>query len=436
MRLRSLMTFVGWYGVLVAPLCAGAPDVGRPALVREVLDGKRQEARASWWGFEPHDSTEFLQNALHSNVKRLIVDRQASAWVTRPLSGVSDQEIVFEAGTELVALKGAFQAKGDCLLSFRECHHVTVRGAAEAGRSAARLRMQKADYQSDAYAKSEWRHGLVFSGCRDVLVQDLTIEQTGGDGIYLGASSKTGSNRNVVIRRVDCHANHRQGISVISAENLLIEDCRLRHTQGTAPQAGIDFEPNHWTDVLVHCVVRRCLAEGNSGTGYQICPQYLSGRSKPMSIYLEDCVSRNNGQHGVHMCTAQQDAPGGLLHITGFVSEDDGMAGLSCQFNPWDAVRIEVIDSVLRDCARQDSFFPPIFVQSVNSGERPGGNIHFQRVLVEDDLDRPFFRISDPKGNGLKDVTGQIILERCGQKETIVVDDAWLRKISGGSSRP
>ncbi len=155
-----------------------------------------------------------------------------------------------------------------------------------------------------------------------------------------------------------------------------------------------------------------------------------------MSIYLEDCVSRNNKQHGIHMCTAQQDAPGGLLRITRFVSENDGMAGLSSQFNPWDAVRIEVIDSVLRDCARQDSFFPPIFVQGVHSDERPGGNIHFTRVVVKDDIDRPFFRISDSKGNGLKDVTGQITLERNGQMQTIVVDDAWLAEIGGGGARP
>lgn len=94
-----------------------------------------------------------------------------------------------------------------------------------------------------------------------------------------------------------------------------------------------------------------------------------------------------------------------------------------------------MIDSVLRDCARQDGFFPPIFVQGVHSDDRPGGNIHFTRVVVQDDIDRPFLRISDPKGNGLKDVTGQIILVRNGQTETILVDDAWLAE-TGGRARP
>ena len=96
-------------------------------------------------------------------------------------------------------------------------------------------------------------------------VEDLRIEKTGGDGIYLGTAPDKIPNRNVLIRGVDCNANNRQGISVISAENLLIDSCQLRNTAGTAPQAGIDFEPNDPTDVLLNCVVRNCTASGNAG---------------------------------------------------------------------------------------------------------------------------------------------------------------------------
>ena len=277
----------------------------KPELVREVLAGKRREARASWWGFDPTDSTAHLQEAINSKVKRLIVDRQTSPWITRPLTGVSNQEIVFEAGTELVAMKGAFQGKSDCLLSFRECKNVVLRSEqtdapqTDGDDQPARIRMHKQDYQSAAYGHSEWRHGVAFFGCRNVLVQDLTIEQTGGDAIYLGAAKQHTPNRQVKIRRVDCNANHRQGISVISAEDLLIEDCRLRNTDGTAPQAGIDFEPNHPMDSLLRCMVRRCTAEHNAGTGFQICPQFLTNRSTPFSIHVDQCVSRGNQQHAI-----------------------------------------------------------------------------------------------------------------------------------------
>ena len=172
-------------------------------------------------------------------------------------------------------------------------------------RPTARTTLADANEKRNSRIFSDFAHGLNFLGCRKVRVQDLTIEQTGGDGIYLGTSENKSPNVNVVIRRVDCNDNHRQGISIISAEDLLIEDCLLRNTDGTDPKAGIDFEPNDPSDSLVNCVLRGCIAENNAGTGFQICPQSLSSRSKPISIYLKNCVSRNNKQHGIP-CSSDQ----------------------------------------------------------------------------------------------------------------------------------
>ena len=402
--------------------------------MREVLDGKRSTARVSWWGFAAADSTKFLQDAINSRVKTLIIDRRESAWITRPLTGVSNQKIIFEPGAELVALRGAYHPKGDCVLSFLRCTNVTIRGEKKDGGKSARIRMHKSDYQSRPYAKSEWRHGLSFSGCRDVLVQDLTIEKTGGDGIYLGTASDREPNVNVVIRRVACVDNHRQGISVISAVNLLIEDCVLRGTRGTAPQAGIDFEPNQPGECLINCRMRNCLAENNAGTGYQICPQAMHRRSQPISIYLEDCVSRSNQLHAVHVISAREDAPGGRLRITRLLAEYDALAGLFVQFNPYDALRIEMKRSAVRHCARNNNFFSPLSVQGVRSDSRPAGNIHFDRVTVQDDIDRPWLKISDRQGNGVRDITGTVILERNRQRKTITVDDARLREMSAIAS--
>lgn len=427
------MTVIGWMksvctaccGLLCIPIAAGAETVARPDYVQEVLDGRRNEARASWWGFDAKDSTAFLQKAIHSKVRKLIIDRQESAWITRPLTGVSHQEIVLESGTELLALKGAFRSKSDCLLSFQECENVTLRGERKAGKPA-RIRMHKRDYQSADYEKSEWRHGLSFSGCRNVLIEDLAIEETGGDGIYLGTTQNKTPNRNVVIRRVDCNGNHRQGISVISVEKLLVEDCLLRNTEGTPPQSGIDFEPNHPADLLANCIVRNCVVESNAGRGFEICPQFMNSRSKPITIDLENCVSRSNSMHAIHVCNAPKDPPVGHLRVTRFVSENDGMAGLSVQFNPYDAIRIDLEDMVIRDSAKKDAFFPPIYIQGVEPDSRPAGNIHFKRVTIKDDIDRPFIKIADKKKNGLKDITGEIILERNGKKETIDVE-TWLK---------
>jgi hypothetical protein len=159
----------------------------------------------------------------------------------------------------------------------------------------------------------------------------------------------------------------------------------------------------------------------------------MHSRSKPISIYLEHCVSRSNRLHAVHVISAREDAPGGLLQITHFLSEYDALAGLFVQFNPYDALRIYMKRSALQHSARNSKFFTPLFVQGVCSGSRPAGNIHFDRVTVQDEIDRPCFKISDRQGNGVRDITGTVILEHDGQRRTITIDDAWLREMSAAT---
>ena len=71
-------------------------NVKSPEAVNEVLEGKRSEANAAWWGFDEIDATESIQLAIISGAKRVIVPNMTKAWVVRPIKLVSDQEIVLE----------------------------------------------------------------------------------------------------------------------------------------------------------------------------------------------------------------------------------------------------------------------------------------------------------------------------------------------------
>ena len=271
-------------GTALVALFAGAEP--RPDLVTKVQSGELKEARASWWGFDREDATKFLQAAIDSRVPRLIVDRMESPWVVLPLQGVSNQELVLEEGAEIRAKRGEYKAKGACLLTYRGCENVTVTGYRAA------LRMWHEDYMKEPYEKSEWRHALSILGCSNVVVRGLTVASSGGDGIYLGAAGKgPRKNTDVVIRDVLCHDNHRQGISVITAENLLIENTVMRETHGTPPAAGIDFEPNHPEEVLKNCVMRNCLTVNNEGNGYTTWAGQLNSTSEPIDLRFENCTS-------------------------------------------------------------------------------------------------------------------------------------------------
>lgn len=401
----------------------------RADLVKEVEAGKRKEAKLSWWGYDKQDSTDIIQRAIKSGVAKLYIDAQDTPWYTRPLEGVSNQQIIFERGAEIAALPGAYERLGDCLLTYSSCSNVVIRGPIGDKGKTARFSMRKADYQSSNYEKSEWRHGLAILACKNVLIQDIAIERTGGDGIYLGAAYGKGPNDGITIRRVDCNENHRQGISVITANNLLIEDCLLRNTSGTAPEAGIDYEPNGVNEVLSNCVIRRCIAEGNKGSGYLICPQAMNPTSKPISIIIDRCVAKKNHQHALQVCSKPQASVSGVISIRRFEGSNDQMAGLAVQFS-YPRLKIELTDVEFRNEGVHEDFFTPIYLQDVGTDSRALSSVVLKRVTVFDDVERSVIWERSYMGTGADDVTGDITLIRKGRKSRLTVNRKLLRQIS------
>ena len=102
--------------------------------------------KASRFGFDPVDSTAILQTALKSGAERIIIDKQASPWLTGMLKGVSNVEIVFEPGAVVAAKPGAFANRLDRLLTFRGCSNVVVRGGT--------LRMNRDEYRDSKRGSS------------------------------------------------------------------------------------------------------------------------------------------------------------------------------------------------------------------------------------------------------------------------------------------
>ena len=146
--------------------------------------------------------------------------------------------------------------------------------------------------------------GLQLMGCRNVSVTGLNISSTGGDGIYVAGwghhiNLPNGSrlfvstrqhSANITVRGVHCHDNYRQvtdplpppllgrlqsegafcplqlwrrlsvafhpcidrlqGMSIISVVGMRVSDSTFSGTNGTAPQFGIDMEPNRVLDSL------------------------------------------------------------------------------------------------------------------------------------------------------------------------------------------
>ena len=401
------------------PLCAR-----NEAAVQQVASGERTMASAAWWGFNAEDVTDALQAALDSKAKTLIIPYMGEAWIVRPLRLHGDQEIIFEPGVLVMARKGEFRGGGDSLLTAVDAENLVLRGYG------AVLRMRKKDYQNSPYTPAEWRMGIALRGCRNVTVEGLRIESSGGDGIYIDGGGARAWCEGITVRNVTCFDNHRQGISVVSAQDLLVEGCSLSGTGGTAPESGIDFEPDTANQREANCVVRNCLFENNRGNATSVYLKPLTKESADVSILFENCVMRMGkpgdsaevvrsaelgGWGGMTVGTCRDDGPQGLVEFRNCISENTGREGARIYDKSSEGVKVRFDhcswkNAWLADPLDDNSPRSPISItlRRPNLTTKMGG-IEFIDCHVYDTVDRPALVVHmEKEDHGVRDLSGTI----------------------------
>jgi len=144
------------------------------------------------------------------------------------------------------------------------------------------------------YVSGEWRHVINIRGSNHIVIKDLIVRESGGDGIYIAGSNANRFASHIKIEKVFSISNKRQGISIISARDVLITNSTFANTSGTFPGAGIDIEPNLPTDMIQGIRVEDCLFEENFHAGVILNLGKLRSESEPVDIRFENCIIRNN----------------------------------------------------------------------------------------------------------------------------------------------
>jgi hypothetical protein len=379
--------------------------------IEEVKQGKRKVAYASWWGFDSEDATEALQAAIDSGAPKVVVENMGRPWiVSRTINLRSNQEIVFEKGVIVEAKKGAFLGKGDCLFLAALQRNITIIGYG------AVLRMRKLDYTQPPYEKAEWRHALSIRSCENVRVFGLTLASSGGDGIYLGVAKRGVPNSKIHIKDVVCVDNYRQGISVISAENVLMENVVMRDTSGTPPMAGIDFEPNDPTEVLSNIVMRNCVVQNNSGDGFAFYLHNLNSASRPISIRLEGCRSIGNRRSvSISVGNSKEKTVSGVIEFVDCKFEGSEGAGIYIAQKPPFGCKVRFVKCEISDAALKQVTQSPIMFASARGNFEPIGGVEFIDCVVRDKVERLPMAFFNPAGVELTDVIGTLTLIRDGR---------------------
>ena len=385
--------------LLAAILWAGGlPGRAGEAELAEVKAGVRKVANASWWGFNPEDATQALQDAVNSGVEKLIVDAAGSDWVVGPIVLRSGLELVFAQDVVVRGLPGAFKGKSDCLFTARNARNIVMRG--EKGSV---LKMNKADFQnSDLYEKSAWRHAVSLRGCENVTLSGLTLDGSGGDGIYVAGGGEASFSRDVLIEDLVAVNHHRLGIAVISAENLVIRNSKFNNVSGSAPNGGIDFEPNRAGERLVNCLVENSEFNGNAVAGAVAHLSGLTAESEPVSITFRNCAFSGNPIGVRAMASA-----GHLTPVKGSItfencSVEKAKASLTL-INP----RENGLTFRLKDCDIDNTGAEGPAINLVSQSTDNVANVIFENVVAAPG-GRPALAFQGMTGVGVKSLEGDL----------------------------
>ena len=341
------------------------------------------------------DDTAVFQRALDSVAGQsltLLVPASASPYLVKPLFVRSNTSLQLAPGVVIQAASGYGEL--DCLLTIKDATNVTISGYG------ATIQMPKQEY-----TEGQWRHALNINGSTEVVIQGLNCNNSGGDGVYISGGSIKPYSENIVIKDVTCDNNLRQGMSVISAQNLLVSQCRFTNTSGTGPQDGIDIEPYLPTHRLVNIRIADCVTSGNAGDGVCVSLADLDGTSLPVSITFDRHLDTSPGKSGcVIGGTAGANPVTGTVSFTSFTSQSPQREGVRVQ--QWGGTNLGFSDLSIIDPDQSPAYTVGIFIDSSSQDQVQDGNVFIPSSTIRDSTGKMhyYFSILDQSGLGFRDL--------------------------------
>lgn len=348
---------------------------------------------ASSFGWNGIDDTQALYDAFTANVDTLYVDKQVGDWVSGPLifdSSVNNKIVIFKRDVKIKALAGAWNSYlYNGLFSFINCSNISLQGYG------ATLQMNKQEY-IDLNDGSEWRHIISLSGCNNFKIFGLELIDSGGDGIEVsGIWQQPIPSTNIHIKDCLINNNYRQGISVTSAQNVLIEHCEITNTSGTPPAFGIDLEPDNAYDNMSNIEIKNCRVTGNEGGGILLSFWQLNQTTSPVSVNISDCYIGSNQNEGIVIDVNSSGPVSGYANFARCIIENQPGNGIFS--NKRESLALSFYDMVIRNVGTNGgSYDIPIFIQNqFDFSGLPLANIIFVNVFIDDNLfARDFLNIS------------------------------------------
>jgi hypothetical protein len=226
------------------------------------------------------DYTNYIQKAFSEN-ETILMPNFPILINDNGLILKSNQKIIFQGNSKLI-LKGSSKSSYSILL-IQNVTDVTLYSPQIIG-----------DRGQHLNNVGEWGMGIKISGSKNIKIYNALIKNCWGDGIYISGTPKQNSS-NIIIRNCFIDYNQRNGITIVSGENIEITKPIISNTYGKSPMSGIDIEPNNNKAVINNISISDYRSINNSISGLQIGISNLHGPlNKKLNINVSNIYTRDS----------------------------------------------------------------------------------------------------------------------------------------------
>tara|TARA_R110000772_G_C13271414_1_gene436273 strand:- start:57 stop:1679 length:1623 start_codon:yes stop_codon:yes gene_type:complete len=231
------------------------------------------------------DDTALLLSAVTTSVNKVLHFPPLTI-ATDMLNIPSNSHWVLSAQTLLKATTG--YGANDSVLELSQTSNITIDG------NHATVQMIKAEYVT-----GEQRHGVRMVGASKVKISNLHSTDTGGDGFYIGTFPPVTPCSDIELLNCFSDGAKRNGLSIVSGKNVWVRGGAYENTVGTAPEFGVDIEPNVSTDMLENINLIGVKTTSNTKGGIQVVLGGLGETAKTyVSVNIVNCTSVTDGRDG------------------------------------------------------------------------------------------------------------------------------------------
>lgn len=188
----------------------------------------------------------------------------------------------------ILILNGTLHAAGNlteyAILHLKNCDNVIIKGKGNI----------IGDVETNPSQLGASGHGIVIYNSHKVQIEGISIKKCWGDGIYFaGDPAGRQPSSNIYIHNVTLDSNRRQGISIIHANDVHIENNKIINTgriRGSDPQSAIDIEPNYVTQSLTGIYIKNNIIEGNVTNGIM-----CTGKGHTYGLHISGNITASGG---------------------------------------------------------------------------------------------------------------------------------------------